>query len=467
MTYGVTEVFIKHDYYSGLRVNLLKKKGKDTYILLRDEVEYFKEIKEITTTKKIYKAPINFLTTPHDFELYYIYDNLEHNIPRYKYIKHEGSSRSSKSWSIEEWCIRQCEEIKNLRINVWRDTRTSLGDSVWKDFRKLFPLSGRTYKFAKNTIPIFFNNGSMIEPHGDDTTNAHGITQDIAWLNEPYKMSKDTFDQIDQRCEQMILDLNPKMRHWSDDLSKHPRCKTIHSTFNLNPFCPPEQKRKIMSYDPSNPVNIANGTEDQYKWDVYGLGLKAEKPNKIYKGWERMSLEAYNMLPYNDYFGLDFGKTNPTAMTGIKFNGKDEIYINPMLYEPMQSMYDRNTTLAKVLDLLIEKKDILVVDPADKESRLDLVRNGFNVIMAKKGAGSVEGGIGIVQKFKIYYVWESLPKGKDTKMTIYEAFEYEYDNYEWEIVKGVNLDRPLKMDDHYLDGTRYVITWVCKYLGIK
>ena len=74
--------------------------------------------------------------------------------------------------------------------------------------------------------------------------------------------------------------------------------------------------------------------------------------------------------------------------------------------------------------------------------------------MAKKGADSVKGGIGLVRKFKIFYVYD-----KD--------FEYEYDNYEWEIIKGVNLDRPIKLDDHYMDALRYVLTWVCKYLGVS
>lgn len=450
MQYGVTEVFIKHDYYSKLRIKfLLERNG--VFVLLEDRGDKFVEAKEITTDKKIYTAQDNFHTAQADLDLKYIYEDGEYSVLRYKYIMHVGSSRSSKSFSLEEASVRMCEEQKNLRINIWRDTKESLAGTIWADFKKLFPLSGRDYKFPRNTVAIHFPNDSRIEPHGADSTNAHGTTQDVAWLNEPYKISKEAFDQIDQRANQIWLDLNPKERHWSDSIAKHPRCKTIHSTFMLNPFCPPEQKLKILSYNPDNPVNVANGTADKYMWEVYGLGMKAEKPNKIYRNWHTMDLKAYDDLVYNEYHGLDFGKRNPTAMVSIKTNGVDEFYIKPRLYCPMDEMPNG---LVNVLESLIKKTDPLIVDPADRESRLDLMRNGFNVIMAKKGAGSVEGGITLLQKYKIFYV-------KD------EEFEYEYDNYEWEIIKGVNLDRPVKADDHYMDALRYIHTYLCKYLGVK
>jgi len=450
MQYGVTEVFVKHDYYSNLKIKFVKKVGS-SLLLLKDHGDKFTEVKEITTDKKIYTAPDNFHSAQTDEPLNYIYEDGEYSVYRYKYIMHVGSSRSSKSFSLEEASIRKCETTPNTRINIWRDTKESLAGTIWADFRKIFPMSGRKYSFPRNTVAIQFENGARIEPHQADATNAHGATQDIAWLNEPYKVTKEAFDQIDMRSNQVWLDLNPKDKHWSDTVSKHPRCKMIHSTFMLNPFCPPDQKAKILGYDPSNPVNVANGTADLYMWQVYGLGLKAEKPNRIYRGWQTMLEEDYDLLKYSEYHGLDFGQKSPTSLVSIKFNGKDEFYVKPRLYCPMNDM---PSGLPSVLETLIKKTDPLIVDPADLENRLDLLRNGFNTIKAKKGAGSVEGGIGLVRKFKIFYVSN-------------EDFEFEYDNYEWEIIKGVNLDRPIKEHDHYMDALRYVIAWLCKYLGVK
>ena len=114
--YGVTEVFVKHDYYSSLRIKLLKQNSKGNYILLKIGEKGFEEVERIETTKKIYEAAKNFLPLIIDFTLYYIYEDGEYSIPRYKYIKHEGSSRSSKSFSLEEKAIRLCEENTSFRI---------------------------------------------------------------------------------------------------------------------------------------------------------------------------------------------------------------------------------------------------------------------------------------------------------------------------------------------------------------
>ncbi|WP_407265051.1 terminase large subunit [Tenacibaculum maritimum] len=451
MNYGVTEVFVKQDYFSSLRVKLLKKTEKG-YILLQDNIDSVKEIGLIDINQKVYDAPGGFLSIPIDFELKYIYQEGEYSIPRYKYILHKGSSRSSKSWSIEEWCIRKCETTKNYRINVWRDTRTSLADSVWKDFRKLFPLSGRNYKFTKNTVPIYFSTGSMLEPHGADSTNAHGITQDVAWLNEPYKISKETFDQIDQRAEQIILDLNPKAKHWSDKIAKHPRCKVIHSTFMNNPFCPPEQKRKILSYDPDNPINVSNGTADSYNWQVYGLGVQAEKPNKIYKGWKMIPALEFDKLPYKSYYGLDFGETNPTALVEVKYH--DGIfYIKELLYKSGKEI----DSLSNLLNNLgIEKgKDLIICDSASPDKINELRQSGFYAIGASKPKGSVVAGISFINKMKVFYTKNS------------DNLDDEYNNYEWELDRyGLPIDNPLKKDDHLMDAIRYVISYLKTYLNI-
>ena len=452
--YGVTEVFVKHDYFAKLRIKLIKESADGKLTLLKDEGHKLIEIHEITTTKKIYVAEKGFLSAELDFELKYIYEDGQYSIPRYKYIIHKGSSRSSKSWSLEEWCVRECETVNNLRINVWRDTRTSLGDTIWKDFRKLFPLSGRSYKFTRNTVPLHFDKtNSTIEPHGADVTNAHGITQDIAWLNEPYLIPKDTFDQIDMRSEQVILDLNPKASHWSDKVSKHPRCKVIHSTFMENPFCPPGQKAKILSYDPDNPVNVANGTADEYMHQVYGLGLKAEKPNKIYKGWKEISRVDFDKLPYNSYYGLDFGETNATALVECKYNDGN-FYFCEHIYKPGKQI---ESLIVEIERLGINKDtDIIVCDSASPEKIQELRMAGFYAVPASKGSGSVVAGISFLNKANVYLTTDS-----ENSWNEYELYEWEVDRY------GEPTDKTIKKDDHAKDAERYVANYLKRHLDIQ
>ena len=51
MKYGVTEVFVKQDYFASLRIKLLKKTEKG-YVLLQDNIDNIKEIGEIEVTQK-------------------------------------------------------------------------------------------------------------------------------------------------------------------------------------------------------------------------------------------------------------------------------------------------------------------------------------------------------------------------------------------------------------------------------
>lgn len=470
MNYGVTEVFIKHQFYSNLRVKLIRKDGENTILChyIGDDII---DIAPYPTQKKLYQVPKGFLLVPTDENLFYIYESGEYSFLRYKYIKHVGSSRSSKSWSIEEALIRDCEMNPNYRITVWRDSQTSLGETVWKDFRKVFPLSGRRYKFTKDTRPIYFENGSMIEPHGDDTTNAHGLTQNKAWLNEPYRMLKDTFDQIDQRSEQIILDINPTGTHWSDDLETHPRCKVIHSTFQNNPFCPIDMKLKILSYDPSNPINIENGTADSYKWSVYGLGMKAEKPNRIFK-WTKIPRSEFDKLePKVELYGIDWGKNDPWGIIHAKYYD-GALYLRELNYlsenkwrellakeNPAELARitgftpdgDKQDTeglgiVAWMADRLKLDKKLHVICDNNRELKIAMLRRlGYqHAYPASKPKGSILDGITLLQDMPVYYTDDS------------PNLEYEQENYSWKVDRyGVVLDEPEDADNHCIDPARY------------
>lgn len=375
---------------------------------------------------------------------------------KYKYIINTGSSRSSKTYSLLELIHRICENNPNIRATAWRDTKKDCRDTIWKDYQKILSISGRLNYSQRNKTEAYYHfpqQNSTFEFHGtDDEEKVHGLTQQVAWINEPYKISKDTFDQIDMRADVIFIDWNPKRKHWIDDLSRQENAIVIHSTFKDNPFCPEQSRIKILSYEPT-PQNIENGTADAYKWSVYGLGLKSEKPNKVYKNWKTLTDAEFIDLPYNNYYALDFGSSNPTAVTEIKYDGNETFFIKERLYVPSTEMQG---SIAETLEGIgIDKKIPIICDSADPLGIQELLFNGFNAIPAIKGQGSVNSGIKLVQKFKIYYTENSI------------NLENEYDEYEWEIVSGVNLDRPLKRNDHLLDGIRYCITYLCITLGIE
>ena len=469
--YGVTEVFVKHDYYSSLRIKLVRKE-KDKIMLCHYMGDKVEDIEEIQTDKKIYPIAKGFFLIELPDNYGYIYEDGSYSFYRYKYVKHKGSSRSSKSWSLEECAIRRCEETNGLRLTVWRDTKESLAGTIWKDFKKLFPLSGRVYRFPQDMRTIYFGNGSTIEPQGDDSTNAHGLTQDIAWLNEPYKMTEETFNQIDQRSSQIWLDLNPKMGHWSDNLDNNPRCITIHSTFQLNPFCPTEQRLKILSYDPSNPVNVINNTANAYMWSVYGLGEKAEKPNRIFK-WNEIPDYRYNEINAPIYIGNDWGKVDPWAIVECKYQD-GALYLKELNYysenEIRQNLKGQERLLLSKdgfeedsMDeglvswyferLGISKKSTIVCDSNRPRKIAALRRLGYeNAMPASKPKGSIIDGIDLMENLKIYYTSSS------------KNIAYEQENYSRKVDRyGTILEEPEDKDNHTIDGARMV----CLYLQKK
>ena len=380
---------------------------------------------------------------------------------KYKYIINTGSSRSSKTHSILqiEWVM--CLKKPNTRVSIWRETKADCKMTILADLKKAVPTFPNIENviFNKTESIYTFPNGSTIEFMGGDEENrVHGFQGDIAHLNEPYKFGLEAFDQIDMRTSDFILiDWNPKNKHWIDEVSKRENAIVIHSTFRDNPFIPEEQKKKILSYDPSNPFNVEQGTANAYLHNVYALGLKAEKPNRIFKGWKTLNNADFNKLPYQSYYGLDFGLSAPSALVEMKFDGDENYFFREVLYCPLNDM--KGTLTEEFQRLGIEKHKQVICDSGNelnKEEARKLKNAGYNVINAKKGSGSIASGIETIQKSKIHYVKESV------------NIENEYENYSWKIWQGIQMDVPEENgDDHILDAMKYVISWYTKVFRLS
>ncbi|WP_278494926.1 phage terminase large subunit [Chryseobacterium arthrosphaerae] len=492
--YGVTEVFAKHDFYASLRIRLFNEEGR-IFIDSGDEALPTDEF--IKIPEKRYAAD-KLLT--YESGLLYSYCGKEDigAFPRYKYIIHEGSSRSSKSWSLEEWVLREAEITPNLHINIWRDSREALTDTIWKDFRKLIPLSGRNIRMNRNTTPIAFKNGSIISPKGADQTNAHGTTQDIAWLNEPYKIGEDEFDQIDQRSNQVIIDINPVGLYWAEKLVRNPRCKVIYSTFRDNPFCPAGQKMKILGYEPweSGSYEVVDGkimyhgkpvtekhqppvhkinkerkTINKYKWIVYGLGLKAENPRRIHQNFSPITREDYDRLEYMEFMGVDYGSSSPSALVKIKFDGDRSFYILPCLYRPINQMKNPLGEELIAAGAVVGNKSMGWADSSDSDPGSDMpltngLRTNYNLNLFKTKKPTYKARFDFMSNALFYYVEEA---GLDDKENGYDEkgkFEYELDRYQWEYINNVSTEKPIKKDDHYMNATEYCVWGIKEYYDI-
>lgn len=408
---------------------------------------------------------------------------------KYRQIVSMGGSRSSKTFSILQILMLEMIVKKNIKITVWRDTKVTCRATALEDFKKIIMFDDNIFlKFKENKQSGSFTympNGSKIIFEGADSIGkVLGGAQDISYFNEITEFSKDVYLQITQRtADRVLCDYNPSKDFWLEQYREDPDTVFIHSNFRHNAFCPANIVKQLNSYEPwetgsyevvnsevhyngekvsptnqPNPheLNTKRGTASQYHWLVYGLGIGAEKPNRIYSGWKRITLDIFESLDYKSYFGLDFGTSNPTACVEVKYDGDGTFYVCPRFYEPLTNISESLPTIFDIKIPQIKKGKSLIVADSAKEAYITTLRNAGQLIVgALKGSGSVSSGITNLQGFNICYVYD-----KD--------FEKEYTGYSWHVDRyQKSTDEPVKADDHFMDALRYIINYLIIYSNIK
>lgn len=437
---------------------------------------------------------------------------------KYKYIINTGSSRSSKTYSILQAHYLFASQNPNMRISIWRETKQDTKNTVLADFKKAivnFP-NHETVVFNKTESIYTFPNKSTIEIcGGDDENRVHGFQGDVAHFNEPYKISKETFDQIDMRTSGFILiDWNPKSGHWIDTLSKLENAIVIHSTFKDNPFCPTEQRLKILSYQSidfcdvvlsgliqenearqydveKNPLNFSRkqineltrcilndsyGTANRFNWQVYGLGEKSEKPNRIFN-WKEIPDHEYQQINAPIYIGVDWGKVDPWGIIECKYQD-GRLYIHELNYLSENQIRENLKAQERIIlgkdaqdadsmdeglvkwyfeRLGISKKNVIICDSNRPLKIASLRRIGYDYAEpASKPGGSILHGIDLLENLDVYYTASS----KNVK--------YEQENYSRKVDRyGIVLEEPQDVDNHTIDPARYIALYLQRIGVIK
>lgn len=425
---------------------------------------------------------------------------------KYKYIIHKGSSRSSKTYSLIDIYDAYARSQDDKRMTVWRNTKTDCKKTVLNDTLKHLKKTGRfgvAQVFNKTESIFTYATDSTFEIHGtEEIDTVMGLTQDVAWLNEPYSISREIFDQIDQRTSDFVLiDLNPKMRHWSDDIAKDERAIVIHSTFRSNPFCPLESKLKILSYQSIKQCDIVisgmlneqdarayNITENklcftdkqlkelkrcrnneeknsanEYNWSVFGLGEAAEKPNRIFK-WKPLPLHEYLEIDAPIYYGVDWGTEHPWGVLEAKYYDGC-LFLHEINYLSENKIKEDLTIedwkhidegddglMSWYFDKFNIPKPGIIICDNNRKSKITMLRKmGYNAMPAYKEAGTIIDGIDDLNRLRVFYTSTS------------KNIEYEQENYERQVDKyGVVLDEPIDKDNHLCDPARYLCTWLIR-----
>lgn len=356
-----------------------------------------------------------------------------------RFIKNEGGSRSSKTYSLCQMLIIYALQNKDKTISIIRKTLPSLKASVMRDFfevmKELNLYNKNNHNKSENIYT--FDNGSMVEFFSaDDEQKLRGRKRHIAWCNEANELFYDDFQQINLRTEDVIIvDYNPSEVDSYLYYLPEDKTVTIHSTYKDNPFLPQAIIEEIEAYQ---------FTDEDY-YTIFALGKRAFSKENVYSQWKVLDERPNNFKEF--VYGLDFGYTHPLALVKVWYDidsMPNEIYIEELIYESHLTTPD---LLAKLSDLEIQKNIAIASDYARPEIIQDIKNAGYYAINAIK---DVKDGINNVKTFKVLL---------DAKA---KNIVKENQNYKYKKVNGQVTEEVMKKWDDAMDAIRYAVFYIKK-----
>lgn len=352
-------------------------------------------------------------------------------LSKYRYIVHEGGTRSGKTHSIlsvlyhivnsrkEETVASVISEtMPHLRRGAIRDYKRILqSQHAWND--ATWNKTDSVQTLGDNKLIEFFS--------AENSDKVHGPERDFLFINEAQNVSYEIARHLFVRTRKTVfIDFNPVREFWvHEELKNDPKTLWIHSTYKDNSFLTQEQVDEI-----------ERNRNNRAWWAIYGEGRVAESEEAIYKGWN--FIDSIPPEARLERYGLDFGYTNdPSAIVSIwKWN--DAYIIN-------EEAYTKGLSNKQIADLFTNlPRALIIADSAEPKSIDEIKGYGHLIVGSQKGPGSVNQGIQYVQEQKIFVTKTSINTIK------------EYRNYMWLKDKdGKILNEPSGVWDHTMSSIRY------------
>ena len=402
--------------------------------------------------------------------------------------------------------IVESEWVKWMNDPCGRTVQFEAGEITLKQYQQFIKTESLRQFFNENKTKHIWEikkSKATIRFTGlDDEDKVMGMSQNVCWVNEPYNFPHEVYKQLSQRTSDfIIIDWNPKKTHWLDVEKKKETSIILRSTFRDNPFCPPKQRDQILSYQPvslcevvlskliteqdaiiynvtDNPLSFTpeqiielsrcrlneyEKSASVYHWEVFGLGLHSELPNRIFK-WTEISPAEYQALDVPIYNYSDWGATDAWAIGEVKYYDGG-LYVKELNYESENLI--RSRLVPTELQLIssqdegivgwmfgklgVDKTRTIICD-TNRPMKIHALRRAgwdYAVGLSKKETGAYKSeivdGIDLLNNLRVYYTSDS-PNVK-----------YEQENYSREVDRyGIVLETPCDIDNHHCDGIRYV-----------
>jgi phage terminase large subunit len=378
-----------------------------------------------------------------------VYDwNLEAYLSKkYRVIGDQGSSRSTKTYSICQLLALYIPYNEKQSISIVSPSLPHLKRGAMRDFFEILENAGIYDEANHNKTDqiYYYPNGSYVEFFGvEDVGKVRGPGRNILFINEANLIPHSVYTQLSLRTRQVIfIDFNPvDEMNWVYDVVDYPggiddQGKAIkpnlmiHSTYKNNPFLPTDQRHEIEKLRDA----------DENLWNVFGLGLRGKSTELVYNHWK-----VCPELPLRGeiFMGCDFGYNVPSALVLCELY-EEKIYVKELLYE---TRLTTNDLVERFKDIGVSRTIEIYCDNAEPKTIEELKRAGFNAWEADK---DVTEGIRKVKSYPLF-----ITEGSTNMLKEIKGYKWKTDT-NGKPVKDKDKDEPVKFNDHSMDAMRYAV----------
>lgn len=348
----------------------------------------------------------------------------------------EGQKNVGKTYGVLPVLIDIAAKNPLTEISVVAESIPHLKRGAMKDFKKIMISTCRYVdnRWNATDFKYIFANGSVIEFFSaDNDSKLRGARRDYLYMNEANNMSFHAYTELASRTKAGVyLDWNPVNEFWfHKELQNDNDVDFIIVNYTDNEACPESALNFILKAKEKAEVS-----EYWANWyNVYGLGQIGNLEGVIFNNWQQIDTipDDARLIGY----GLDFGYSNdPTAIVEV-YTWNGQRILNEICYEKELSNSQISKRIVSVAPVYC--------DSAEPKSISELKKLGLRAFGVKKGAGSINFGIQIMQAN------EYLVTSQSTNL-ISELRKYSWDK---DKKTGTKVNKPIDDFNHAIDAVRY------------
>lgn len=358
----------------------------------------------------------------------------------------QGSTSSGKTYGIIPILYDKCIETPRLKVTVVAETLPAVKEGCVDIFKNFMMDEGRWNDAQWNATELVYTsrNKSKIQFKSFDSVGKAKAAgkRDILFLNEGNHIPYLIADALIIRSQEVWIDFNADSEFWAHtEILQQPNSEFLKLTYEDNESIPSATYEDLM-YKKSKAEEEDKKGQRGYWWNwwqVYGLGEIGNLQGVVFNNWKMVKRvpEHARLVGY----GLDYGYINdPTALTAIYY-ADGEYYLDEMIYKTGLL----NIAISNIMkDKGCDKFTTITADSAEQKSNAELRTYGWRVADAKKGADSINYGIGRMQELKLNVTEDSLNLINELR------------NYVWATDRnGDPINKPIDNYNHAIDGIRY------------